>query len=102
MSAALLARLTQLGVSVEREGDRLLLDGPEETLTEALIAEVAAAKPSLLSIFAPENAVNAAAGNGVPVPPDLGQGSPIAEDHQPERVAPAEGAADAAVAQVAT
>ncbi len=58
MSAALLARLEQLGVSVERAGARLLLDGPEDALTEALIAEVAAAKPSLLSMLAPDEMEN--------------------------------------------
>ena len=51
MSAALPTRLAQLGVSIEREGGRLLLDGPEDVLTDALVAEVAAAKPSLLAVL---------------------------------------------------
>ncbi len=51
MSAALLVRLTELGVSVDRAGSQLLLDGPESALTDALIAEVVAAKSILLSML---------------------------------------------------
>jgi hypothetical protein len=49
MSAGLLAELERLGVRVERFGGRLLLDGPEDVLTDALVAEIAAAKPGLLA-----------------------------------------------------
>ncbi|MGE3511475.1 MAG: hypothetical protein AB7N65_21605 [Vicinamibacterales bacterium] len=51
MSVTLLARLAELGVNVERAGSQLLLDGPEDALTESLVAEVAAAKPTLLSML---------------------------------------------------
>ena len=49
MSAGLLAELARLGVRVERDGDRLLLDGPDDVLTDALLAEIAAAKLALLA-----------------------------------------------------
>jgi hypothetical protein len=55
MSAALLVRLEQLGISVEQDGDRLLLDGPEDVLTDDLIAEIAAAKPVLLTALSTDD-----------------------------------------------
>jgi hypothetical protein len=51
MSAALLVRLEHLGVSVEHDDGRLLLDGPEDVLTDDLIAEITAAKPALLAVL---------------------------------------------------
>jgi hypothetical protein len=70
MSAALLTRLAHLGVSVERAGDRLLLDGPYDALTEALIAEVAAAKPILLSMLGPDDGTNESTEAGAPIAAD--------------------------------
>lgn len=60
MSMALLDRLAELGVNVERAGGRIVLDGPENALTDSLIAEVAAAKPSLLSMLGPGRSVGGA------------------------------------------
>jgi len=79
MSAALLARLTALGVSVERSGNRLLLDGPEDTLTEALIEEVAAAKPSLLAMLGSDEGVGEAA-RGAAVSTDVCPDPSISKD----------------------
>src|SRR5262245_18864453 len=53
MSADLLARLADLGVSVECQGGQLILDGPEAVLSDALVTEVAAAKPALLAVLVP-------------------------------------------------
>lgn len=60
MSMALLDRLAELGVNVERAGGRIVLDGPEDALTDSLIAEVAAAKPSLLSMLGADGPVGGA------------------------------------------
>jgi hypothetical protein len=60
MSAGLLAELARMGVRVERSGGRLLLDGPNDVLTDALVTEIDAAKPELLA------ALNAGAGDSIP------------------------------------
>jgi hypothetical protein len=75
MSAALLARLTELGVNVERKGSRLLLDGPEAVLTDALVTEIAAAKPALLAALGSDELVEEAARVDAPVP--AGQVQPM-------------------------
>lgn len=49
MSAALLDELARLDVRVERDGDRLLVDGPDAVLTDDLLAAISAAKPDLLA-----------------------------------------------------
>jgi len=81
MSAALFARLAELGVSVERSGSRLLLDGPEDALTEALIAEVAAAKPSLLAMLGSDERVDEAE-HGTPGSADVSPDPSISKDDQ--------------------
>jgi hypothetical protein len=53
MSAALLDELAQLDIRVERDGDRLLVDGPENVLTDDLLAAISAAKPDLLALLGP-------------------------------------------------
>jgi hypothetical protein len=80
MSAPLLVRLVQLGVSIEREGSRLLLDGPEDVLTDALVAEVAAAKPSLLAVLGAGAPIGEAGETGVPGSDDVGPDSSAAKD----------------------
>lgn len=49
MSAALLAELTRLGVSLARDGDRLVVDGPEAVVNDAMLAVVVEAKSALLA-----------------------------------------------------
>jgi site-specific DNA-methyltransferase (adenine-specific) len=63
VSTSLLARLTELDVRLGRDGDRLLVDGPEGVLDDALVAEIAASKPALF----------AALGQDVGRPPTDGQ-----------------------------
>lgn len=47
----LLTRLHVAGFVVQVEGDDLLLDGPEEALADALLAEITAHKPQLLALL---------------------------------------------------
>jgi hypothetical protein len=90
MSSPLLARLVHLGVSIEREGSRLLLDGPEDVLTEALVAEVAAAKPSLLAVLGAVAPIGEAAETVVSGSGDVGPDSSAAKDDR--RTGPDDGA----------
>ena len=53
---ALLEHLRVRGVAVLADGEGLLLDGPEETLTEDICAEVARAKVDLLALLRAEAA----------------------------------------------
>jgi hypothetical protein len=76
MSADLLARLADLGVSVERQGGQLILDGPEAVLSDALVTEVAAAKPALLAVLDPRASGAEAARGGAPPPSDQVQPAP--------------------------
>lgn len=63
-AAALLARLTGMGISVTAEGGRLRLRGEERAITPELLAEVQAHKPALLACLHP------AAALGQALPPD--------------------------------
>lgn len=49
MSAALLDELARLDVRVERDGDRLLVDGPDDVLTDDLLTAILKAKTDLLA-----------------------------------------------------
>ena len=51
-AAVLLDRLRKSGVIVTGNEDRLVLDGPNSTLTEELISQVRALKPALLAALA--------------------------------------------------
>src|SRR5688500_18474486 len=68
MSAALLDELARLGVQVERDGDHLLVDGPEDVLTDDLLDAISAAKPGLLAALGRTSQVSTpATPNAAPV-----------------------------------
>jgi hypothetical protein len=49
--AALLEELSHVGVTLSKEGDEIVLDGPAAVLTDALIEELRAHKSDILSTF---------------------------------------------------
>jgi hypothetical protein len=57
----LLARLLSLGIEVRADGSGLLLDGPEDALSDAVLAEVAARKQELLALLSPAPPARSAA-----------------------------------------
>jgi len=65
MSVAFLDALARWGVSVARDGDRLLVDGPEDVLTDDVVAIIMASKPELLALLDPMDE-----SLGRPTPPD--------------------------------
>lgn len=54
MSAVLLEELARLGISLARNGDHLLVEGPERVVTDELIDAIRASKPSLLAVLGGE------------------------------------------------
>jgi hypothetical protein len=46
--AALIKELSQIGVTLSKHGDEIMLDGPEAVLTDALVGKLRALKPDLL------------------------------------------------------
>jgi len=69
MSVAFLDALARWGVRVARDGDRLLVDGPEDVLTDDVVAIIMASKPELLALLDPMNEAP-----GRPTPPDAPPG----------------------------
>ena len=51
-ASALLDRLRKTDVDITARDDRLVLDGPDSALTDALVAEVRSHKPALLAVLA--------------------------------------------------
>ena len=74
MSAALLSELARLGVTLARDGDRLVVDGPEAVVDDGLLAVVVAAKPALLAALdaaeggARPDLCDGASGDATPAP----------------------------------